>query len=265
MKQQTITPVISIIMPVYNAEKYIAQAIQSVIIQSYRAWELIIVDDCSTDNTYNQVQQIIKNIPNGYIRIMHNEYNCGPALSRNNGIQMARGSYIAFIDSDDVWNKDKLKRQMEQIESVKNREKECSGFLCYTAYDFIDEYGNPVLKPYHVPSATNYREMLIENVIGCSSVVVSKSLLDKVKGPFDKNFYHEDYALWMELLQVGGVAIGIDDILMSHRQLSTGRSISKRKAALERWKIYRKKLRMNLFSTLVAFAQYSLNGVRKYK
>lgn len=247
-------PIVSIIMPAYNADRFIREAIDSVLSQTYEDWELIVVDDCSEDKTATSV----KEFADDRIRLLQNEKNLGVAASRNKGIAEAKGSYIAFLDGDDLWRACKLKVQMDLI-------ADRSDVLCYTSYDFISENGDSVKTPYIVPCSTNYDSMLDENVIGCSSVVLSKSLLSDVPEPFDGEFYHEDYVLWMDLLRRKSVTtVGVEEVLMSHRQVATARSISKKKAAVERWKIYRDKLKMSKIQSLSHFLKYALRGIKKY-
>ena len=254
-------PLVSIIMPAYNAESFIAETIDSVLDQTYDNWELIIVDDNSDDHTVS----VVENYSDNRIRLLRNVSNQGVAQTRNTAVAEAKGEYVAFIDSDDLWEVTKLERQMEAVADK-------SAVLCYTSYDFIAEDGAKVLKPYIAPTTTDFEHMLEENVIGCSSVLVSKSVLDSVDGPFDDKFYHEDYALWMELLNrynnEHGLAelmvIGVPDVLMHHRQVHTARSISKTKAAKERWRIYRDKLHMSLGMSVKYMAKYFINGVKKY-
>lgn len=254
-------PLVSIIMPAYNAESFITETINSVLDQTYDNWELIIVDDNSDDHTVS----VVENCMDSRIRLLRNKSNCGVAQTRNTAIAEAKGEYVAFIDSDDIWEATKLERQLEAV-------ADNSLVLCYTSYDFIAEDGTKVLKPYIVPTTTDFEHMLEENVIGCSSVLVSKSVLDAIDGPFDGKYYHEDYALWMELLNRNTdkqdlaelITVGIPDVLMHHRQVHTARSISKTKAAKERWRIYRDKLHMTWGMSVKYMAKYFINGVKKY-
>ena len=246
-------PLVSIVMPAYNAAWSISRSIDSVLTQSYSEFELLIVDDCSKDNTLEIVRQYAQR--DSRIRVIVCGENRGVAAVRNEGIAQAKGTYIALLDSDDVWLPDKLQRQMQLL-------KDTGAEIAYCSYDFIDEKDAPVLKPFLVPESTNYRKMLYSSVISCSTAVVEAKLMKQ--HPFRSQWYHEDYVLWMELLKIPVKAVGVQEVLAHYRQVEGSRSNHKGNAAIERWKIYRKALGMNVFSSAVAFIGYALNGIRKY-
>lgn len=244
-------PVVSIIMPAYNAEKYIGQAIESVINQTYKNWELIIVDDCSTDSTLEKAYAFEKK--DSRICIIKNPLNQGVATSRNKGIEVAQGKYIALLDSDDVWTIDKLERQLELIVDAQ---------IVYCSYDFIDKNNRMIKKPFIVPKETNFNKMLVSNVISCSTILIDSELIKKNK--FNKNYYHEDYVLWMQLLSIPVKAIGDEKVLMHYRQLETSRSHGKTNAAKHRWKIYREALGLDYITCICSFVGYVILGIKKY-
>lgn len=244
---------VSVIMPVYNAEKYLAEAVDSVLSQTYRNLELIIIDDCSSDNSLEIARLYTKS--DDRVRVIAGEKNQGVARVRNCGIQEARGEYIALLDSDDVWCKEKLERQVKLIESK-------GAQIAYCSYDFMDENGISVLKPFIVPEQTNYRKMLISNAIGCSTAFVDANLMRK--HPFNPECYHEDYGLWMELLKIPVKAVGDREVLMHYRLVKGSRSSNKWNAAKNRWKIYRNDLNLNIAQSCIAFVGYSIWGVVKH-
>lgn len=249
------TMLISVVMPVYNAEKYIGQAIESVKKQTYHEWELIIVDDCSHDRSL-EIAKAYEKI-DSRIHVEQLEKNSGVAVARNYGIKKANGEYIALLDSDDIWVDDKLEKQLE----IANLSK---ANIIYCSYDFIDENGCQIKKPFVVPENTNYNQMLVSSVISCSTVLIEADLLKKHL--FRPEFYHEDYVLWMELLAVPGIkASGEKKVLAHYRQVSGSRSNNKWNAAKERWNTYRDALKLNFFKSAVVFVKYAINGVRKYR
>lgn len=260
-------PLVSVVMPAFNTEKYISRAVESVLGQTYPFWELWIVDDCSTDGTRETAQRLA--VQDERIHYLRNEKNMGAARSRQRGIELSAGTYVAFLDSDDVWERGKLAAQIKRIfESGLPQED----IICYTSYDFIDENGDTVLQAYVVPETTGYKQMLVENVIGCSTVVMSVSFFREKGFAFEKTYYHEDYALWMQILRdaskekkVSCHMLGLPQVLMHHRQLATAKSISKKKAAAERWHIYRELLQMKPLPGLAALAGYMIHGVVKYR
>lgn len=246
------SPLVSVVMPNYNGERFVSEAINTVLSQTYSNIELIVVDDCSTDNS----PEIIENIARADSRVhfIRNTSNCGVSKTRNNGIQLAKGHYIAFLDNDDLWEKDKVERQLLLASK---------GYLIvYCSYDFIDEKGELIKKPFIVPPTTNFHKMLSSSVISCSSAFIDAELLKEHL--FRTDFYHEDYLLWMELLKVVEEAAGDQKVLMHYRQVSGSRSSSKGQVAKERWKIYRKALKLNIFESSIAFLRYAINGVLKY-
>lgn len=244
---------VSVIIPVYNAEKYLEEAVDSVLSQTYRDLELIIIDDCSKDNSLEIARSYEQS--DARVRVIAGEKNQGVARVRNRGVQEARGEYIALLDSDDVWRKDKLERQLRLIESK-------GAQIAYCSYDFMDENGKSVLKPFTVLEQTDYRKMLISSTIGCSTAFVDANLMRK--HPFNPECYHEDYALWMELLKIPVKAVGDRDVLMHYRLVKGSRSNNKWNAAKNRWKIYRNDLKLNIVQSCMAFVGYTIMGVVKY-
>lgn len=244
---------VSVIMPVYNAEKYLDAAISSVLNQTYQHFELIVIDDCSKDNSLEKARSYEQR--DARVRVIAGEENQGVARVRNRGIQQAKGDYIALLDSDDVWREDKLERQMALIESQ-------GAQIAYCSYDFIDESGNKIMRPFIVPDQTNYKKMLISNVISCSTALIDAKLLKD--HPFKPECYHEDYALWMELMKIPAKAVGDKEILMHYRQVNGSRSHDKWNAAKKRWRIYRDDLELSIAQSCIAFAGYTFMGLVKY-
>ena len=244
---------VSIVMPVYNAEKFLAKAIESVLGQTYRNFELFVIDDCSKDSSLHIAQTY--EAQDNRIRVLKNEKNLNVAKTRNYGIQEATGEFIALLDSDDIWDPQKLERQMELLE------RENAG-LAYCSYDFIDESGASILKPFLVPKETNFNKMLYGNDIGCSTVLIRADIFKKHL--FHPDCYHEDYALWMEMLKDNVKAVGLTEVYVHYRKVTGSRSDNKINAAKERWNIFRKELKLPLWISVVAFCGYAMNGVIKH-
>lgn len=248
-----ITPVVSVIIPAYNAEKYIMDAINSVRSQTFEDWELIVIDDCSTDSTCSVVESMA--LVDGRIRLVKNETNIGVAEARNYGLELCKGSYAAFLDSDDIWYPEKLEKQLEQIYKE-------DADIVFTSYDVIDADGNKTKSGYIVPEKVTYDELLKENVIGCSTVLMSKKIFGKHR--FSAEFYHEDYVLWLDLLSVGIKAVGCPQILAAWRLLENSRSFNKRGAAMERWKIYRNHCKLPVIKSIALMCAYAKAALKKY-
>lgn len=245
---------VSIVTPAYNCEKYLRKTVESVLSQSYTSWEMIIVDDCSTDGTFALAQQLAAQEPR--IRVFRNETNQGVSLTRNRGIAQTRGKYIALLDGDDLWESDKLERQVALLEKGYD--------LAYCSYDFWDESGRPIetMKPFIVPVRTDFHKMLVSSVVSCSTAMIRAELLKA--HPFQKDTYHEDYALWMELFALPIRAAGDEKVLMHYRQVRGSRSNAKGNAARKRWEVYRRTLHMGLLESAWAFCRYAVRGMIKY-
>lgn len=253
-KRPESTPLVSVIMPAYNAEKYIEQAIRSVQKQTVRSWELIVVDDRSTDKTAEQIRRLaaedMRIIP------VYSETNHGAAESRNIALRQCRGEFVALLDADDVWHPQKLERELE-------RARETDADLVYSSYAMIDEQGTRCFSDFIVEESTDLQSMLNCNTIGCSTVLMKAKVLEK--RPFVTDFYHEDYVMWLSLLQAGCKAVGVRDILVDYRVARGSRSFNKLKSAKNRWRVYRDYLKLPLIPSVKAMAGYAINGLKKYR
>ena len=247
-------PTVSVVMPAYNAERFVEQAILSVRNQSVTDWDLLVLDDGSTDRTVQIVQRLAAE--DSRIRIILNEKNIGVARTRNRGFDLCQGQYVALLDSDDIWHPQKLEKQLALAEE-KNAD------LVYCTYAIVDGQGQKVRLDYVVPETVSLQDLLRENVIGCSTVLMSSEVLKKYR--FTTEFYHEDYVLWLQLLQDGYVAVGCREALVDWRLIENSRSFNKRRSAQNRWKIYRKCLHLPFGKSVRCFVSYALAGIRKYR
>ena len=248
------SPLVSVIMPAYNAERFIEEAIRSVLSQSISDLELIVIDDMSTDHTSN----IIRDLADGDSRIcfISNEKNIGVAQTRNRGLEIASGKYVALLDSDDYW------RPM-MLEKMINRAEETGADIVYCSYELVDEEGKRVCNDFIVPLETTYEKSLIRSVITCSTVLLKSEFAKN--NSFPTNMYHEDIALWFRALRDGAVARGVEDILATYRQRANSRSASKLKSAGRRWTIYRKHLKLPFFKSISVMVRYAYYGFIKFK
>ena len=250
MKQDALTgaagrqPLVSVIMPAYNAEKYIGEAIASVCAQTYENWELLILDDGSADRTAEIAQAYAQR--DARIRVLRNLQNMGVARTRNRGFDLAQGEWIALLDSDDRWRVQKLEKQLAVARS---------------SYAMIDENGCH-LSDFIVPETTSYHAMLEESVLSCSTVLIRRDALRDHR--FCAQYYHEDYALWLELMRSGFRTLASRETLADYRVAKGSRSSDKLKSARYRWRIYRDVERLSLPRSACAFFSYALHGVRKH-
>lgn len=248
---------VSIIVPVYNAEKVIASTIQSVQQQSYGNWELILVDDCSKDGSAG----IILHMADKDQRIKYHKLpkNGGAAVARNYGIEKANGRYLAFLDADDQWCQDKLEKQMELM-----RQKECA--FVYSAISMVDEKGNYINEHVPVPEAVDYQYLLKRTVIATSSVLLDMSKWGGVKMPLRRS--GQDYATWLMLLRKGVTAYGINEPLVKYRVSSNSLSSNKFKSIKQVFDIQTKNEGVNIVSAayntfcfcLYAFKKHFIKG-----
>ena len=243
---------ISVVIPAYNSEKYIQAAVDSALNQTFSDIELIIVDDCSTDNTYSILQEMANR--DHRIRLFQNKHNLGVAETRNFGIEQSKKECIALLDSDDIWESNKLSLQYDLFQQ---------GYkIVYCSYDFIDDAGQMIKKPFIVPVKTNYKKMLTSNVISCSTILADAKLLKENR--FSSEYYHEDYVLWMQLISLEKLAVGRVEILAHYRLHNNSKSSSKTNAALQRWKVYRDDLKLGIVHSTVCFVGYAIKGIIKY-
>lgn len=246
-------PVVTIIMPAYNQERFIEKAIRSVQEQTFADWALLVLDDGSVDGTCAIVERLAAE--DERIELIRNEKNMGVARTRNCGLELSRGQYVAFLDSDDIWLPDKLEKQLSLA-------KETGADIIYCSYGIIDDKGKKSRRDYIVPESIDLNGLLKENVIGCSTVLLSERIAGKYR--FETEFYHEDYVLWLRLLQDGYVAAGCRESLVKWRLSENSRSFNKRKSAQNRWRIYREAMRLSLWQSLWLFAHYAMASLRKY-
>ncbi len=254
MEQSKQECLVSVVMPAYHAERYIRQAIASVVAQTMPHWELWVMINGTGDRTQEIAQEMARQ--DDRIHVVWNEENLGAAGSRNRGLDLCNGQYVAFLDSDDLWHPQKLEKQLAYLQQT-------GGHFCYTSYAVIDENGQKLREDYLVPPTRTFEEMLGENVIGCSTVMLCPEIARKYR--FSTEYYHEDYVLWTALLQDGYRAVGCQEVLTSWRLNANSRSYNKGNAAKNRWHIYRNCLHLPLPKAIVAFGRYALAGIRKYK
>ncbi len=219
---------ISIIMPTYNCGKFIGETIETVIKQTYKNWELIIVDDCSKDETEKTVKKYVEN--DNRIKYHKLETNQGAAVARTQAMKMAEGNYIAFLDSDDLWKEDKLEKQLKFMEENNYN------FTC-TAYEQIDEKGKLLNKVVNPKIKANYNRILLDCPVGNSTVMYNVDKLGKFEVPNIRK--RNDDALWLQILKKEKYIYGMNDVLMEYRIRSNSISSNKLDLVKYHWQLYR--------------------------
>ena len=243
---------VSIITPSYNSKRFIKETIDSVLSQTYQNWEMIIVDDCSKDGSVEYIKNIIKN--DERIKIIALSKNVGAAEARNKALDIAKGRYIAFLDSDDVWYENKLEEQIKFM-------KENNYAFTYTAYIPISEDGKEEYKPIYVPDKLNYEQYCKNTIIGCLTVIIDKSIVGEFKMPNIKSSH--DMALWLLIMKRGFNAYGLNKILAKYRLVSNSNTSKKFKAAKDVWRVYRDIERLNILKSSWYFCNYIYNALKK--
>ena len=244
---------VSIIVPVYNSERFINDTIRTVQEQTYGNWELILVNDCSTDNSVSIIEKYVKE--DNRIKLINLECNSGAAIARNTGIEQATGRYIAFLDADDLWHKEKLEKQ---IKFMKENEYE----FTFTGYEFADEHGKGNGKIVKVPYRMSYKQALKNTTISTITVMFDTYSINK-KLIYMPNVRSEDTATWWQVLKNGYTAFGLNEILSYYRRYHDSKSANKLIAIKQVWELYRKVEKLNLFCSIYNFCFYAINAVRR--
>lgn len=253
MKEIKIEPLVSIITPLYNAEKFIGETIESVISQTYNNWEMLIIDDASKDSSLNISSSYEQK--DNRIKVIKNYENLGVIKSRNRGIKKAKGKYIAFLDADDLWKNNKLKKQIKFME-------ENQIAISYTGYEKINEDGSFRGKLW-TPKRLSYKDSLKGNLMGCLTVVYN---IEKIGKKYFKEIkMSEDHLLWLEILKEEVVACGLEESLAQYRVIKNSRSKNKFNAIKTQWKINREIEKLGFFKSLYYFINYLWYGYKRYK
>ena len=244
---------VSIIMPTYNCAKFIGKTIDTILEQTYTNWELIIVDDCSKDNTEQVVQEYLKD---GRIKYNKLESNQGAAVARTTAMKLATGNYMAFLDSDDLWKKDKLEKQLEFMEQNNYN------FTC-TAYEQIDEDGNKLNKVIKTKKKADYNRILLDCPVGNSTVMYNVDALGKFEVPNIRK--RNDDALWLQILKKEKYIYGMEDVLMEYRVRSNSISSNKLDLIKYHWYLYREIEHLSVLRSAFHICWWCLIKVLKIK
>jgi teichuronic acid biosynthesis glycosyltransferase TuaG len=244
---------VSIVTPAYNAARHLPATIDSVLGQGYRDWEMLVVDDCSTDGTRELVARYAARDPR--ILLIAQPRNGGPARARQAAVEQAQGRYVAFLDSDDCWLPQKLERQLEFMRGT-------GAAFSHTAFRRMSADGARLGRQIGVPARLTYAQLLGNTAIATSTAIVDR----EATGPFRMtDTYYDDFALWLEITRRGFPAFGLNEDLMRYRV--TGGSVSRNKLRSARmvWRLYREVERLALLPACWAFVRYASHAVLKYR
>lgn len=242
---------VSIVVPVYQAERFIAETIEAVQKQSYENWELLLIDDCSKDRSCAVIEQMAAQ--DKRIRLLRQEKNQGAAKARNRGVQAAEGRYLCFLDSDDLWEQEKLSKELAFMQ------KQQAGFV-FTGYEFADEYGKGLGKIVRVPEEITYSEALKNTTIFTSTVMLDRTRV-RDEDIYMPEIASEDTAAWWHLLKVYGTAYGLDENLVRYRRSANTLSSNKVTAVKRIWALYRKQEKLSLVYSMYCMCFWALRAV----
>ena len=241
---------VSVIIPAYNCTKYIVDAIESALKQDV-PMEIIVINDFSQDDLDSCMK---KYSSDDRIRYIKNETNLGVSATRNRGIFEAKGEYIAFLDADDIWEKNKLKKQLELMNSK-------NVVICSTARELM--YQDGTLSGYIIPTQTDFtfKDIKTHNLLNCSSVVIKTSVAREF--PMHHDDCHEDYLMWLEVLQKYNDGCAVNEPLLKYRVSINGKSGNKFKCAKMTYRTY-KYAGFGFWESKICFFSYILHGIKKY-
>lgn len=247
---------VSIITPCYNSEFYLRETYNTVSAQTHTSWEWIVVDDCSTDASWKILTELSKS--DSRVKIFKNTQNGGAAVTRNNCLDNASGDYIAFLDSDDLWSKEKLEKQLSFAE--KNQID-----YTYHNYNTVDSDGN-VLKEQSIAPSVHQYDLYKFNPFATSSIMINRSTIESNNIRFRNHLRRrQDYFFWFDAIGVSNKARGLEENLSSYR-IFGGDSLSanKKKMALIQWQLYRTEFKLNIVQSVYYFIHYAVHGLKKY-
>ena len=243
---------VSIIIPYYKKKNYIKKTINSILRQTYKKFEIIIINDEPGELSKNILSFLKKK--DNRIKIINNKKNIGAGESRNKGIKIAKGKYIAFIDSDDLWKKNKLLKQIEFMHK-KNIE------ISHTSYEIIDD--DSVIKGTRQAKIMNYKKLIKSCDIGLSTVILKKSLIENLRFPNLKT--KEDYVLWLKITKKGKITHALNTRLVQWRKSNNSLSSSVFRKLIDGYYVYRYYLKFNVIKSLYSLLVLSINFLNKTK
>lgn len=248
---------VSIITPVHNNANTIVQTVRSVMAQTYPYWELLLIDDASTDDVVPILQQLASEDERGRIHVLLLDTNRGAAGARNEGILHAKGRFIAFLDADDLWKAEKLERQVQFS-------KENTAAVTHTSYAWMDEKGKETGKTIHARACLQYKDMLDSNYIGCLTGMYDTQVVGK-KYFMPDIAQRQDYGLWLSIMREGHLAYGLDEILAYYRIGGASLSSNKWRSAAYNWRVLRGLEGLSRTRAAIHFARYAIKSILKYR
>lgn len=253
MERKYVEERVSVITPVYNVEKYIYKTLESIFAQTYKNIEIILVDDCSTDDSKKVIAKYIEMHPE--IKYFEQPKNMGAGAARNKCLELASGQYVAFLDGDDIWMPEKTDRQIALM-------KKKNSPFSYTAIEMIDESGETIKTKRKLKENCDYKYLLHNTIIATSSVIINRKVFGDFYMPLRRG--GQDYATWLMLLRNGTVACGINETLVRYRVGRNSLSASKYKSVKQVWEIQTQVEKINKISAMYHVSCFTFNALKKY-
>ena len=245
---------VSIITPLYNGERFVGQTIESVLAQTYPHWEMLIINDGSTDNSLAVAESYVAKDPR--IKVF-SQPNGGSAAARNNGIRRAEGRYIALLDADDLWEPFFLERQLRLM-----TEKQCQ--LVYGAHKRINDKGEEILQPFIPPERLSYKDLLKTCSITCLTGLYDTKPYGKIYLREDFRSLRDDYVYWLTILRQSGVAYGNQGIVGSYRMSDSSLTAKKWKMIRPQYRVYREVEKLGIIKSCFYLINWAVRGCLKY-
>ena len=254
MEKNIVEELVSIIMPVYNCEKYLKESITSVKKQTYTKWELIIIDDASTDYSWDEIEKNTKGYDENKIKCIHLTENKGVANARNIGLEIATGNFIAFFDADDIWKENKLEEQI-------NFMKKNNYAFTYTSYTYLKEDSTKNVRK--IPQKLNYKNSLKNTIILTSTVIIDIKKISKKLLIMPDLRRGQDTATWWQILKQGNIAYGLNKRLTIYRRRNDSLSFKKLVALKRTWNLYRNVEKFSVLKSYYYFMLYMWNAIKR--
>lgn len=242
---------VAVIIPLYNSAEFMEKTINSVLNQTYQNFEIILVDDCSKDNTGTIAKKLMKSYKN--IRYISLDVNSGAAIARNRGLEVTNARYIAFLDSDDTWESDKLEKQLEFMKKNKYS-------FTFSAYDMIDSNGNKICEKIRIKDTVKYNDLLTQTMISTPTVMLDRKRTGDLRMPLRRT--GQDYAFWLLLLR-NTDAHGIDEVLVHVCRRKNSLSKNKIQNIKDVWEVQTKNEKINVLVVSLNIFKYCMYTLKK--
>ncbi|MDF3819110.1 glycosyltransferase family A protein [Leptospira sp. 96542] len=250
-------PKVSVVMPAYNAVSFLEESVQSLLKQSFADWELLLVDDCSKDQTADLAKKLSR--LDVRINFIQKDKNSGSADTRNTGIKLAKGEYIAFLDADDLWEPNFLESMVDFMDKKKSP-------FSFASYRIIDEFGVEFCEPFMVKNTQySYKDLLYYNRVGLLTAMYHVPSVGKKYFDPSLKSLRDDYALWLDILRGGKIAYGNSNIMAKYRVRRGAATSNKKKVMIAHFRMLKNREKLPVLYAIFLTFVHGLKGIRKYR